>query len=468
MNGLHDLLAKIKKIEEAGEATAPEGEEARFAAYTKKQADLQANTALATKIQAMLLKQDDPNAVGKGYIIDPTNGMIFWSSNTGGAQNRPEPVRMDQLTSLHKDVKQLLDSAGVSVVPSKGGSGMFSYGAGYPSVPMDQVKLLQTGKLPQKAAPAAAPAAADEKTAKIKQLSDLLTTYPTLKESALFKSRIGVTLLELFDLGINEADAALTKADATKQINDLITYFKDPKFVNDVEVQTLVTKAIATISGGTVGTAPVTTADNSGAPPAATATGALPANDAAKPAKKLLPKDPNVEAYQNALIKVGVPLPKFGADGRWGSETLQASKDPKAQEINKQFADKVPQLKQTPAATDAQKVIPVPAGGMMTGKDLLGRPVMKGSPNDVSDKASSAFKPELSTLDAGNAQKVTPTLDPRGKPLVKDKNGNLGYYNNPVVPNKGFTIVTPAAQVKENIGFMDDELNRIVSLVHHR
>jgi hypothetical protein len=101
MNGLHDLLAKIKKIEEAGEATAagPEGEEARFAAYTKKQADLQANTALAKKIQAMLLKQDDPNAVGKGYIIDPTNGMIFWSSNTGGAQNRPELVYIKMLSN---------------------------------------------------------------------------------------------------------------------------------------------------------------------------------------------------------------------------------------------------------------------------------------------------------------------------------------------------------------------------------
>ena len=65
-------------------------------------------------------------------------------------------------------------------------------------------------------------------------------------------------------------------------------------------------------------------------------------------------------------------------------------------------------------------------------------------------------------------KKEVPTKDPRGNPLIKDKDGNLGYFNNPMVTSKGFTIVVPKEQVKEEVGFASDELSRIVSLVHHR
>ena len=175
MSSMRQLLESLQRIDEADPApaapapaapapaaAAPGGdEEARFAAYTKKQEDLKAQTALVEKIKAMIRPQDDSNAVGKGYTIDPTNGMIFWSTPYGGKAERPEPVRMDQLTNLHKDIKQLLDSAGVSIVPSAAATGsawnrFVSYGAGYPSVPQDQIKLIQSGKLPQKAQPAVA------------------------------------------------------------------------------------------------------------------------------------------------------------------------------------------------------------------------------------------------------------------------------------------------------------------------
>ena len=139
---LRDLMNKLDTIAEAGD------EEARFAAYIKKQEDVKAKSALAQKIQAMIKGQEDPSAKGAGYIIDPKNGMIFWSTPYGGEAPRPDPVRMNQLTNLHKDIKQLLDSAGVSIVPSAGSAGFTSYGAGWPSVPLDQVKLLQQGKLP--------------------------------------------------------------------------------------------------------------------------------------------------------------------------------------------------------------------------------------------------------------------------------------------------------------------------------
>lgn len=74
--------------------------------------------------------------------------------------------------------------------------------------------------------------------------------------------------------------------------------------------------------------------------------------------KQLLPVNPNVKAYQDALVKAGVALPKYGADGRWGTETATAAKDPKAAEINKQFADKVPQLKGIAPQSGETEVLP--------------------------------------------------------------------------------------------------------------
>ena len=136
---LRDLMNKLDTI---AEADASGDEEARFAAYVKKQEDVKAKSALAQKIQVMIKGQEDPSAKGAGYTIDPKNGIIFWSTPYGGEAPRPEPVRMDQITNLHKDIKQLLDSAGVSIVPSAAATGsgwnkFTSYGAGYPSVPLD-------------------------------------------------------------------------------------------------------------------------------------------------------------------------------------------------------------------------------------------------------------------------------------------------------------------------------------------
>ena len=69
----------------------------------------------------------------------------------------------------------------------------------------------------------------------------------------------------------------------------------------------------------------------------------------------------------------------------------------------------------------------------------------------------------------GTATQSNKQLDPRGKPLVKDKDGNLGYYNNPNVPSKGFTVVVPVAQTggmyKESAGYTEDQvLARIIDL----
>jgi hypothetical protein len=64
----------------------------------------------------------------------------------------------------------------------------------------------------------------------------------------------------------------------------------------------------------------------------------------AKAAKAKGISDPSIQSYQKELIAAGVPLPKYGADGRWGSETSSASKNPKAKAINQKYAGKIKQL----------------------------------------------------------------------------------------------------------------------------
>jgi hypothetical protein len=54
--------------------------------------------------------------------------------------------------------------------------------------------------------------------------------------------------------------------------------------------------------------------------------------------------NPTIQAYQKELIAAGVLLPKYGADGIWGSETSGASKNPKAKAINQKYAGKIKQL----------------------------------------------------------------------------------------------------------------------------
>ena len=113
-------------------------------------------------------------------------------------------------------------------------------------------------------------------------------------------------------------------------------------------------------------------------------------------------------------------------DGKIGPKTRDAMA--RKPEIAAKYAGELGGAKQFPGVK--------PAGS-------AAQPATKpGAPNQ-SDAETARLARQNAALAAGNAAKAQ--LDPRGKPLVKDKDGNLGYFNNPNVPSKGFTIVVPAA-----------------------
>jgi hypothetical protein len=194
--------------------------------------------------------------------------------------------------------------------------------------------------------------------------------------------------------------------------------------------------------------------DVTGVDAAVAAQQAAPANVAGKPERKLLPVDKNVQAYQDALIKAGVPLPRFGADGRWGSETSQASMNPKAQAVNQQFAGKIAQLQQTPTNVAAKpakntsgNVTSVsPANQNMAGtKSKLTPAEIKAAQDALNDPSTGPrdreyFKQLLANQPAAGS---VPTTGPQGQPLIKGSDGSMGYYLNPVV-KKGWQVVVPA------------------------
>jgi len=67
------------------------------------------------------------------------------------------------------------------------------------------------------------------------------------------------------------------------------------------------------------------------------------------PKKKTGPKNPNVKALQDEIVKASGDnkiFPKYGADGIWGNETAGVVfSDPKYIEIAKKYADTIPQVK---------------------------------------------------------------------------------------------------------------------------
>lgn len=122
-------------------------EEERFKKFYNDQKQSEANARTVSQVKAMIRPQNDGN--GKGYSIDPTNGIIFWSNSAGGEDKRPEPIRFDAANSnLYKDIFGLLKKAGVTVQASGPGKSWMDYGAGYASVPLDQIKQIQSGEAP--------------------------------------------------------------------------------------------------------------------------------------------------------------------------------------------------------------------------------------------------------------------------------------------------------------------------------
>jgi len=124
-----------------------------------------------------------------------------------------------------------------------------------------------------------------------------------------------------------------------------------------------------------------------------------------------------------------------------------------------QTANEVPK-KTAPAPSSSQKVMPKLPPELDTGIFKQPAPV-------VTDPSKPGFDfKKASAAVMGSDQKAAPTTGPQGQPLVKGPDGSMGYYMNPVV-KKGWQAVIPAP-VKEEVGFTNESLDRIVSLVHYR
>lgn len=178
----------------------------------------------------------------------------------------------------------------------------------------------------------------------------------------------------------------------------------------------------------------------------------------AAPAKKLLPKDSNVQSFQDEVKKLDpTAFPKFGADGRRGKEVNDAIA--KFPEIAKKYglagvAPSAPAL----ASSAPTAAAPAPAAAPVA---------QSGKP---APPASSA---PTSTAQPADAAALRAQRDAFGQAYVAMK-------NNPNTPPQALAhmekqLTDIAAKMKtagisesKTTSFASDEVSRIVSLVHYR
>jgi len=333
-----------------------------------------------------------------------------------------------------------------------------------------------------------------------------------VKESITFKSSIGKLLLEsgaLTDI-VEAAATSLSKeeySELSKLYGDLSVTYKDD----------------ATL-------APLFTAYNKVPPTWSSAPTTTPT--ATDPKKKTMaPVDPGTKELQKWLISKGYDVGPTKDDGRWGPNTQKAIDawtakglkpgNPEWEEFNA-LANKAKDTDWTrqwwqkthpedrPKAPATGK--PAPASPAQVGSDQKAAPTSTGNPNlDVLNTVkdpkqgqehwvngsrfiyrSSGFNPQTGQPNPGNGWYKN--LDPNDKLI-----GSSGKYPNqtmvrvkytgpdaddaakekwlaankpapvPVQPGGARAGGPMAAPVKsESVGFADDELNRLVSLIHHR
>lgn len=159
----------------------------------------------------------------------------------------------------------------------------------------------------------------------------------------------------------------------------------------------------------------------------------------AAPSKKLLPKDPNIQSFQYEVKKLDpTSFPKFGADGRRGKEVNDAIV--KFPEIAKKYG-------------------------------LSG--VAPAAPTSVAQSGKPAPSASPATAQPADAAALRAQRDAFGKAYVAMK-------NNPNTPPQALAhmekqLTDVGAKMKaagisesETTSFANDEVSRIVSLVHYR
>lgn len=371
-------------------------------------------------------------------------------------------------------------------------------GGADPTDPYILARAPNKGKAVTPAAPAAAPAAAapaspdqsgkpaadpekEKKVARFKELltksgmltatpaasAEVATNYslapttatgpgiklPAVKESVAFKSSIGKMLLESFDIGLEEAPATQLSPEEYKELS---------KLYGDLSVTY---KGDATL-------APLFTAYNNVKPSwAADAQATAPATST-KPTKQLLPVDANIKKFQDEVLKIdNTAFPKFGADGRKGREVNNAIA--KFPEIAKKYGlSSVTPTAPAPTApatgTVDQSGKPAPAAtAPATDTNIAQIPATADKKQPywvvgtryewrnqyVGGRATAPVSSWVKTAEPSDKLQLNAT---RARSMSKFTGADSDYGKQTTAP------------VTETTSFANDEVQRIVSLVHHR
>ena len=204
----------------------------------------------------------------------------------------------------------------------------------------------------------------------------------------------------------------------------------------------------------------------------------------ATPTKKLLPKDPKIQSFQDEIKKLDpTAFPKFGADGRRGKEVNDAiTKYPDIAAKYGLVGGSSQKVAPAATATITPKTIADYDAAMKTATDKLTQ-LYKVDPNSAETKAANA---ELMKLAQGKSALMKNPVAP-----AQPTGGAAAYTETPeykkLLANLQTTFKSGAESpaykqamadlqayinaqtpVAESVGFASDELNRIVSLVHHR
>lgn len=466
MNGLQDLINTLQKIEEAPEpvpaaptttdrvkpapvAPAPAADPQR-AAYDQFKADDAKNAAIETVKKYM---SKPINQIGRlENLIDPATGFIYYGQ-AGMDATQGTPTKMPMKFMSQGDQASMMNAittAGLKVVDN-GGYAM-----------IDPASLKTLGQAP--AAPAAAPAPATgsaQKPAndfqpKIDRLKTILgltasnatantTIAPVMKES-IFKSLIGKTLLESFDLQLSEAATPREEADAIWA--ELSKAMETPGALTPEQRKSI--EELTTVYQQFQQNNP--------------SAAAKPATPTA-PAKTLAPVDPKVKQFQDEVKKLDpTSFPKYGADGRMGAETqIEIGKHP---DIAVKYGLKSTKVAPPGTVGSDQKVAPAVSSAS----------VAKDIPADVSAQFPADSK--LGDYFWVNGQRYKLTSFGRGQKQWQTNTSFDWDKTDPDYQKKQakytgkdneFKLVPAAAPAKvAESGFANDEVSRLVSLIHHR
>jgi hypothetical protein len=155
------------------------------------------------------------------------------------------------------------------------------------------------------------------------------------------------------------------------------------------------------------------------------------------PKKQHAGANPNVKAYQDALIKAGLTVGNTGADGVWGDKTRQASWNSQAAEINQQFASKIPQL----------------------AHELEQQQQSQQFTNQMNQSTSQQFNPD--SVNYGLTGGDTKPAPQAPSQYALPQQGSKVGLNPSDATKQQFGVTT-----RESVGY--DEVERLVNLIHYK